>query len=460
MKRYILIGSPELIGDRVVSFKLTCSSDIEKYFLSTNLTAEYDEDMDELPQGIIEIPAVASVILLGWHLAADIHIEYLDRNYIESLGKVQNIFKSWYPKLPFSKLNVKNPIKNSSKGNSYGMLFSGGLDSMTTYLRNKQYEPRLFHCITRDEYLKTDKRVLREFAERERRKIHFIKSNINSIIHEKLLSSKFGVDWWGNISHSIVYTGLVAPFATLYGINTLLIASSHTKEFKHPWGSHPLIDNEITWAGTKVIHDGYELSRQQKIRFISNECKNKNIYEILGSLSIVPDRCPNRSNPNSSICGKCITCAEGKAEKCLRTIVGLTLEGIDCNKCGFNANKATFEFIRKCLVNGCLFKKKLVNNQRGQIIEEDSILFFWKDIQKYIAEGTPDDLYGSKEFFEWLKKFETDEYISEIKFHEIPRLTLATAAFYAYPFYCNIPYSVRNFSILKSIEDEIYKYIS
>jgi hypothetical protein len=82
----------------------------------------------------------------------------------------------------------------------------------------------------------------------------------------------------------------------------------------------------------------------------------------------------------------------GKCEKCVRTITGLVLEGIDPEKCGFKLKENFFDLLKQNII-----KNKYFN--------EDDQIWFWRNIQKNITEDIKHDMYGSKEFFKWFKYY-------------------------------------------------------
>src|SRR5690606_20772358 len=97
--------------------------------------------------------------------------------------------------------------------------------------------------------------------------VAFVKSNLREFLNADYLDNANAPisNWWGLAQHGLGLTGLAAPLAALHRIQEVLIASSHTADFDAPWGSHPTIDNKIAWTGTRVHHDAFELSRQQKL---------------------------------------------------------------------------------------------------------------------------------------------------------------------------------------------------
>ena len=208
--------------------------------------------------------------------------------------------------------------------------------------------------------------------------VSFIKTNMGQSLNQSLLARDYKVrGWWLSVNHALMLLGVCAPLTTKR-IGTVLIAATHTSDFKEPWGSHPSIDNNIAWADVKVIHDGYELSRQEKIKYIAK------YPEYLTHLKVCFS-----SGSNYNCC---------RCEKCLRTIIALILEGRDPKKCNFNIDDLKiFKYIKACLV-------------KGKFEDGKNEIFMWQDIQEHIPEQFNNDMQGSKEFFTWFKGFDLSKY--------------------------------------------------
>jgi len=387
-RKYIRVSTPKICGTRLL-FKLDYSRKLKAYFSSDYFYVEYDEDIDDVDESILYIPVVSALIPFAWATSADIYVRKLDKTFLESLTKVKMVMKKWWPRLPFStKVNVEEVILNRSSGIKYGLLFSGGIDSTTSYIRHRDKKPNLIMIhgadvpLSKKEFWRKIKIVYESFAKEEGVDINFIKTNMRQLLNEKLLDAEFGrygsdLSWWGSFYHGIALLGLCAPLTIAKHIGILLIASTHTHKFKYPWGSHPLIDENISWAGVKVIHDGYNLSRQEKIRYI--------LKRFINDSGRYPPLRVCYSQFRHFNCDRCI--------KCYRSIIGLTLEGIDPNKCGFNVDSKFFATLKRDFIKG---KLKL----------DDDNFFFFRDIQEHIPEKLDHDLYHSKEFFEWFKDYD------------------------------------------------------
>jgi len=386
--KHIEIEELKILENRLLLFKLSYSREIKKFFSSNYFYVRYDKDIHNVSTSILEIPVISNIITVAWAVGADIYVEQLDKTYLKSLDDIKAVMRRWYPSFCFStEIYAEKIVTNKFSNEAYGLLFSGGIDSMTSYLVHRNRRPHLIMVwgadipVDREKFWTEVRNVYQEFAEQENMAIDFVKTNMRQFINEQLLNAEFGrkmrgFSWWGGIHHGIGLVGLCAPL-TVESIGTLLIAASHTEEFKQPWGSHPLIDGKISWADVRVVHDGYELSRQEKIRrilkgYMRNEKHNPYLRVCFSQF-------------RDFNCGKC--------EKCSRAITGLVLEGIDPNKCGFNLATDFFGFLRQKLVEGEFFSS------------EDEV-FMWKDIQRHIPEEICHNLHDSKQFFKWFRDFD------------------------------------------------------
>ena len=386
-RKYIIIEDLKLFNQRELRFRLLYSKSMEKYFLTNTLYVKYDKEVGDVDESILMVPCIANVILIAWATGADVYVEKLDKTYLESLSKIRSVLKKWYPKLPFStKIDVEKVISNKFRGKNYGLLFSGGVDSACSYIRHRDKNPCLIMVRGADMHLDDDiwfkiKKTYEDFAAEEGVEITFIECNTSELKNINLLQVEFGrfltdFSWWGGIEHGIVFLGLCAPITVKKKIGTLFIASSFTKDFNYPWGSHPLIDNKVSWADVRVIHDGYHLDRQEKIKVIKNYWLRKRKQYPLRVCW---------ENAAQFNCGKC--------EKCWRTMIGLIIEGIDPKILGFHVEDNFLESVKSAL-------------QKRQLHLCNSVVYFWQTLQNHINNNAlTHNLYNSKEFFEWFKTF-------------------------------------------------------
>lgn len=353
-KNGISIIDTKILNGNTVVFKLSYPSRIKKYLAWDHIYAKYSERIDCVDESILNIPAVSSLVPLAWALGVDISVKKLDKAFTESLNKVKPTFENWHPNFSFStEIRVEELVSNKFHNKGYALLFSGGLDSTVSYIRNREKKPDLISIwgidvLTRKRNSwENAKTQITAFAKQEKVKAYFIKSNIRELFYDSLLSVELGRPWWVFVNHGLTLIGLCAPL-TKEGFGTLLIASTRGPqkpgETRPPNGSSPLIDEKISWADVKVVHDSYDLSRQQKIKHVLKKYVESGKYPFLRVCT----------EPTSILnCGKCV--------KCLHTILGLLLEGIDPNKCGFTINDETLANLKKSFLEKTKNRRALCN---------------------------------------------------------------------------------------------------
>ncbi len=382
---------------------LKVSEGVKKYFFKTDFTIEYDRNIDN-DKSILIIPALSVVAPIAWSSGADIILGKVDATYLDSLNKTRKILEGWYPQLATqSQIRPADIVENKFQNKKSGVFFSGGLDSMATYFGVKADRPTLITLLMSDprylHYYERVKKNLQNFADNEGTEINFIRADIwngtNGTINNMLIAKDSNLPvWWRMVSLGLVTIGLGAPLTAAAGIGSVRLSAPFDFSQIRPDGSYYLAVTQFSWADINLVYDGVDLTRQQKIRqFLKGNrdyyrylliCNNTGGYEDLTS----------KSYPMN--CGYC--------EKCMRTITGLILEGIDPSDCHFAVDSNILEHVKHALASGSLN------------LPED-IMLFWRDIQKHVpAEATFDDVtstkYSAKQFFEWFRKFDPDDYKS------------------------------------------------
>jgi len=397
--KYIRIDETWVKNNQTVVSKLSFSNNVKKYLQSSLFFAKYDVNIQKINSSILNIPVVAEIIPLAWAIGADIFVKELDKTFMRSLDNIRAVMEKWYPQFSFStNIHTENCVTNKSSNERNAMLFSGGLDSTCSYIECENKKPILIMIwgadipLTEKEFWEKIKQNYTRFAEAENTKLYVIKSNIRQLLNEKKLTREFGRfcpgnSWWGGVQHGFASLGLCAPIAIEERVGDIFIASSFPPSLLKtgkPYGSHPLIDNKLSWANTRIIHQGANLSRQEKIRhLLKGHIESSKRYPLL-RVCFAQFRELN--------CGKC--------EKCLRTITGLILEDIDPNKCGFNINKDFFISLKNYLLKG-----------RSNLYFKDEFEM-WNDIQRHIPKKLFSNMYNSKAFFEWFRDFDLSEKIN------------------------------------------------
>jgi hypothetical protein len=326
---------------------------------------------------------------IAWAIGADVHVGSLDQKFMESLEQIRKTLKKWHPRLSFNtKIHVDKIIKNTAKNQRTGILFSGGIDSTTSYFRHKHKNPILIMIwgvdipLTEKKFWFKVKSTYKKVMIREKTEIRFVKTNTRQCFNEATLTRDFArylnaSSWWGGYSYGITTLGLTAPLTQKEQIGIQIIASG-SNITKKPYGSHHLIDEKLAWANTKIVNDTKELSRREKIKYLSKIIEKKEFPLRL---------CYSQYEKFN--CNKC--------RKCLRATLNLIIDGVDPNKVGFKIKEDFFEQMKKFLIEN--------NNKRvGKNITYPSI-FLWRSIQENLPETLNHNLYNAKEFIKWFKTF-------------------------------------------------------
>jgi len=388
---YIEIHEPQILEDRCVKSKISCSPEVGKYLDEDVFYATYSRNIGDVNPCILQIPAISNLVTLAWAVGADIHVEQIDGIYLESLAKIKTVLEKMYPGLPYStEIYVDKVVWNSFSYEGMGLLFSGGLDSTTSFIRHREANPHLITVwgadipIWAERFWQQVAKRNKGFATSHGVNISFVKTNMCAFLNYTLLGIDFGRylsdgSWWAGIQHGLGLLGLCAPLTIAEHIGTLVISSTHSADFAYMWGSHPLIDNHVSWAGVKVVHDGYDLTRQEKIKALNDYIENTGDRP---ELRVCHSQC------NDVNCGEC--------EKCFRTIAGLVLEGVDPNECGFKVYTSAFDLMKRSLA-------------AGELKLGDDEAFMWKDIQAHIPTVVEHNLYDSEPFFSWLRSIDVED---------------------------------------------------
>ena len=357
-RSYIKILNIKAINN-VLSAEIDCSRDLTKFFNSNYFYAEYNEKVSDTNKSMLAIPVLAAVITIAWAADADIYLESIDKKFFNSLNKIESIFKTWFPKFSFStEYHIENYQINSLNNESYGLLYSGGLDSLSSYIKHKKETPSLISIwgadipLNKTEFWDKVKYKVTQLAEMDDIKCYFIKTNVREMMNENLLNKTYlegeDTNWWLSVSHGLILTSLTS----LLPIKTLIMASSMDENEKVPHGSDLFKFMDYRWADSSLIYD-CNLSRHEKIKYLLRG--NTQYYQFLRV-------CYTQFQDYN--CGMC--------EKCLRTITGLLIEGIDPNKCNFKVKNGFLDLIKYYLSNN--------------IILLHSEIAAWEDIQNNIPE--------------------------------------------------------------------------
>ncbi|MCK6608011.1 MAG: hypothetical protein L6Q46_06860 [Flavobacterium sp.] len=349
--------------NKVVYFQET-EVKFQPYF-NENLFVQYDFDLSDIPDSILNIPFVANLYPICWFLGATLKVKTLDENFYLSIEKIKQEFAKFYPEIitKKSQLLVENFETISYNTNQSAMLFSGGVDALYTYSRLDSDKIQLVTIHGAD--IEIDNTSQWQKIQEVNRMLPltidnpklFLRSNVRDFYTfkvEKLIYNNTQ-DWWTLLQHGLSLTSLLAPITYKDGIEKVYIGSTldSTKETM-PWGSS-YIDNFIAWGNTNVIHHGQEANRFDKMRLLCDYFEEKKIP--------TPFRvCYHHLNTKLN-CSHCT--------KCYRAIITLIVLGKDPREFGFEIPSKDNSV--------AIFYDKLIEVIEKQVFNQ-AVYFYWLEI--------------------------------------------------------------------------------
>ncbi len=318
-----------------VSYIYTRSGKWNELLSNEIFFAEYDINIEDIPNSILIIPLICNILPISWVFNLEIELDELDEDFFNCIDNIKRGYQEMFTSIKMAgSIKVNKLVKNKYTTEKTGTLFSGGVDAFNTLVQHIKETPVLLTVWGADvklDDLEGWNKVRQhhvKVAEQFDIENSFVKSNLRTFYKYETLSKyvrKFVDDeWWHGFQHGIGLLGLMAPLAYAMKFNIIYIASSFTAEYKGKYtcASDPIIDNYLKFGSSGVIHDGYEFNRQDKIKNICNYFVNSNVENI-------PIRVCWQSNGGENCC---------KCEKCTRTILGILAEKNDPNKFGFYFN--------------------------------------------------------------------------------------------------------------------------
>lgn len=414
----IVIESVEA-DSNVLRSEISHSPELRRFFSGEDLHTEYSVDIGGVPEHVLTIPVLAQVWPVACMTGVDVTVPVLDSIFRDSLREVQHSLERMYPELMRggASLSYEDVAGREADAefDGNGLLFTGGVDSMFSYVRHRDEAPSLINVqgwtVRRDEHETWNdvKEYLEAFGTDHDVDVLYVRSNMLSFLRNVMLIAysdpHVSGAWYSSVGHGLGLPGLCAPLAHATGIDDLYMSPSQWEGISLPWGSRPEIVENVRWSGTETHLEGYEYTRQERLEAIAEYAKAED-----PDLTLVT--CSEKVSEN---CGRC--------EKCCRTAVGLLVAGLDSNDHGYSFSSETFSHIRNRLRNG------------NWEFREDEHVHHWEDLQNHASiENARFD--GSREFLEWLREADFEAYADRER-EPIERR-------FIYPVYRNIPYRVFN----------------
>lgn len=306
---------------------------LKSYFRISSFQFECP-DASEVPESIAVVPAVANLLPFAWVYDCVLSVGSLDETFYEAIPDIKHGYANM-----LSKLDLKGSLDVGSIVDNRGdrpcgsplLLFSGGVDAWCTLIRHIDEQPHLvsvwgadIRCENTTGWSLVDAHS-KEVAGSFDISYSFVKSNLRDMINYRALDNSLelrtaGYNWWHDVQHGIGLLSLTVPLAYETGAPRTYIASSFYAgdRGKYTCASDPTIDNHFAAGPMNGFHDGYELTRQDKIQTIVD-------YSLETGSPINLRVCFHVQSGRN--CCRC--------EKCGRTLLGIFAAGGDPRAFGF-----------------------------------------------------------------------------------------------------------------------------
>lgn len=300
---------------------------------------------------------------------------------IDSLEEIQRIYSTWYPEV-FRQVEVTahQPVSTPvAPKPAVGVFFSLGVDSFYTLLTHndspKPMRPRITHLIymrgiesflENSEGVDETERLVREVAQA---------CGLECIVGETNLRTHFKLDW----AYHYVGPGLATVALALGGgLGRVLVPGHYSYRVVIPSGTSPLVDRMWSNPHVRIVHDGCERERAQKIADVVGQSPLALRY-----LRVCTS---NKGGPRN--CGQC--------SKCIRTMISLHAVGQLANATTFpSVIPNTFRTKLKLRDEDRLFAEEnlrlLQRTKRCAELEREMQAIFQRDRKLQAAETLLED---------------------------------------------------------------------
>ena len=301
---------------RRLVFPLKVSRNV--WLTDNKLILEYPLKFHELNN--IGDAVVFSLLPIAFREASDIELPanlLIEKGTQERIDKICNLWNRWYLCNRRVKIFSKSvePLEFDGKKRFGAQLFSGGVDALTTFKRNRDrikylvlYQGAPDIPASRPNHFKKVKKYIQEFADEQKKELITISTNVNYLSAAS----------WMLLAQSCAMIGPLLAFSKY--INKIYIASSNPSAYANrlALGSHPDLDPLVRTEKVESIHDGAELKRIEKTALLATEQILLRRLRVCNNIGFFDRNAGNHIDRYN--CGKC--------EKCYRTATALTILGI------------------------------------------------------------------------------------------------------------------------------------
>ncbi len=249
-------------------------------------------------------PFVAAALLPAMRSGRAIHVApslAVSPQLLQNLASLQAIFRCWYTWATPIEI-VAPTLETAPPAAGAYSLFSGGVDSSYTVLRNRGALDGILFVPGVDTGRVANSELVERVVANHRRVAQ--RSGLTLLVagtNVKEFGHAYGVHWHQQVGAGLSAVAMANDIATLY------FPSSSSWADLGPFGTHPVTDPLWQTESLQIIHDASDMRRVDKLAALGTD------HALLDQLRV----CMQGTEGN---CGHC--------EKCLRTMAGLRALGL------------------------------------------------------------------------------------------------------------------------------------
>ncbi len=326
-----------------VRYDLSYSRRFGRFLTDVDPYVRYSVDVSEVPESVLAVPLLTTLCPLAWITGTRVSVETVDAAFLDSLSALQRAYAEQYPDAPFERVDpieydtVVNTGSTGSDGGA-GVLFTGGVDSTTTYLNRRERKPHLITVRkegeTRENTWAKRPRMIDAFAAENGLTAHYVETNVKSLVDKFAVNLRFrhllNDSWDRTMFFGIGYPGFTAPITYTEGLTEVYQSADYMPHERFPNSAQPRLVDTLRWANTAVESDAVGMTRQEKIELIGEHFAGRETAWEISSC--------DEGGEESLSCNRCGTC--------LHTITGFLVAGYDPEDYGFEVDERTFDRIR------------------------------------------------------------------------------------------------------------------
>lgn len=251
-----------------------------------------------------------------------------------NLEQLQAIWCRWYKELRPVEIDAPAAAERTPAGLVVSCM-SGGVDSLHTYLRHTSTPVEGSGSAPVDAFLSVGgfnvpnellgkwMPFAQTISDTLGRPSLLVATNLRFGVQE--LQTPFSINRW---SDDLTHGASLAAIAHLAGnVRELIVPASRHASMLAPWGSHPETDPLLSSSALRIVHDGAEKTRMERIARIVEDEAAMRVLQV----------CFNR--PAGGNCGRC--------EKCQRTMLLIDLLGARARAVSFDWSGYTPAALRR-----------------------------------------------------------------------------------------------------------------